>query len=477
MKFRLINLMIVLLLATVVTIVGLQISFLQQVKSSEEEAVKLQSKTMLSDVSSQLTYEINLRIDMQAEYLLSHSKSKKSKKATNPKQNATSQMQIEGNAQNNIYVNYNHLDLVDILPANADFLGAKELIIHSLDIYKLISIDEVANILFDHMNSRGIEALFEFGILKNNHTTLLVSEGFVRQNSICTSINELPVPDQYNICTTISKYSVEGNNIWVSLPILVLLLFVFILGIVFYFIRLATKQKRLSELKSSFINNMTHELKTPLITIRLACANMTNPKNIHQVEKINQYAGIINNENDRMKVQIDNILQLAKLEQNTLNIEQKATSVHDILEEVISHSKLRVEQSNGQIHKLFKAKRDIVTGDEVHLTNAFMNLVDNGIKYSPNLLVIGIETLEHNNQLEIRISDKGMGMTVAEQKQIFDKFYRVEKGNVHNVKGHGLGLAYTKIIIQDHHGEITVKSKKGEGSTFIIRLPLREENS
>jgi len=457
------------LMLSVGTIVGLQLLFLQQVKDSEQKAVKLQSQTMLRGVAKQLSSEINNRIDLQAEFLFSQLKSRSSQSTKLPK---TQKLQ-ETESNINLYYKYSSFDLLEVLPDNADIDLVKKLITLNLDIYQILSVDEVANMLFDHMNSRGIEALFEFGVLKNNHTTLLASGDFNKNQSICTRI-QLPVKDSYSLCSTLSKYSIE-TNLWVSLPLLVLLLFLIIISIVFYFIRVANKQRQLSELKSSFINNMTHELKTPLITIRLACANMTNPKNISKVEKINQYAGIINNENDRMKVQIDNILQLAKLEQNTLNIEQKPISIHTILEDVISHSKLRIEQSNGQIHKLFEAEIDTVIGDEIHLTNAFMNLVDNAIKYSPNMMVIGIETLEVNDHIEIRISDKGMGMTLSEQKQIFEKFYRVEKGNVHNVKGHGLGLAYTKIIIQDHKGDILVKSKKNEGSTFIIRLPLKTD--
>jgi two-component system phosphate regulon sensor histidine kinase PhoR len=232
------------------------------------------------------------------------------------------------------------------------------------------------------------------------------------------------------------------------------------------------RQKQISEIKTDFINNMTHEFKTPIATINLALDAIKNPKVIDDKEKVFRYLQMIRDENKRMHAQVENVLRISKLEKNELNIDKEATNVHDIIEDAIEHVSLIVEDRNGSIETHFQANRNIVLLNDVHFTNVIVNILDNAIKYSPNSPVISIYTENVKDSLIIKIKDQGAGMSKPALKQIFEKFYREHTGDVHNVKGHGLGLAYVKQIVEDHNGQVYAESEKGKGSTFIIKLPL-----
>ena len=232
------------------------------------------------------------------------------------------------------------------------------------------------------------------------------------------------------------------------------------------------KQRQISEIKTDFINNMTHEFKTPIATINLALDAIKNPKVIEDKEKVLRYLQMIKDENKRMHAQVENVLRISKLEKKELDINKESTNIHEIIEDAIEHVNLIVEDRNGTITTHFDATRTSVLLNDVHFTNVIVNILDNAIKYSPNEPMIDIQTENVKDFIIVKIKDQGSGMSKTAQKRIFEKFYREHTGDLHNVKGHGLGLSYVKRIVDDHNSQIFVESEKGKGSTFIIKVPL-----
>ncbi|GAB3532171.1 hypothetical protein GCM10027443_15520 [Pontibacter brevis] len=238
-------------------------------------------------------------------------------------------------------------------------------------------------------------------------------------------------------------------------------------------IHIIYKQKKLSEMKNDFINNMTHEFKTPIATISLATDSIVNPKVYENPDKIKYYTRIIREENKRMNSQVENVLQIALLEKNEFKMNLQPIDVHTLIMKAIEGIRLQVEQRLGQVNVQLDALQHELQSDEVHLYNVICNLLDNANKYSPASPDIQLRTKNLNGGILIAVEDKGIGMSKDTQQRVFEKFYRVPTGNLHNVKGFGLGLSYVKAIVQAHHGDIKLKSELGKGSRFEIFLPLR----
>ncbi len=217
---------------------------------------------------------------------------------------------------------------------------------------------------------------------------------------------------------------------------------------------------------------MTHEFKTPIATINLALDSLKNPKVKDNREFLDRYLGMIRDENRRMNAQVENVLRISKLEKNELDLPKERLDLKDIVEEAISHVSLIVEDRGGYINTHYGALKSTVLANESHLSNVIVNILDNAIKYSEEEPKIDIYSENVKNSIILKIRDQGMGMSKPVQKKIFEKFYREHTGDIHNVKGHGLGLAYVKRILDDHDAEIYVESEKGKGSTFIIKLHL-----
>ena len=237
-------------------------------------------------------------------------------------------------------------------------------------------------------------------------------------------------------------------------------------------IRALANQRKLDQMKSEFINNMTHEIKTPLATIGLAC-EMLRDETISQDSASRQnFIGIINDENQRMRVLVETILQSAKMSNKNFRINPKDVDVHALIEKVSQSFQLSLSNRGGKLTTDLQADPSVVVADELHLTNMIYNLIDNGIKYSTEAPDIKISTSVVNHYFEMRISDHGIGISKEDQKHVFEKFYRVSTGNVHNVKGFGIGLSYVAQVVKLHHGHIALESEPGHGSTFIVTLPF-----
>jgi two-component system phosphate regulon sensor histidine kinase PhoR len=267
----------------------------------------------------------------------------------------------------------------------------------------------------------------------------------------------------------------QAGLIWKEMIWFILgaILFTIIITTAFFItIRTLLKQKKLSEIKSDFINNMTHEFKTPLATISLAVDALKNDKVIGNKEKSDYFTGIIKEENKRMNKQVETILQAALLDKNEVQLNMKRLLAHDIIIHVLNNINLQVEEKDGKIDVELEAENDLIMADEVHFTNVINNLLDNAVKYSKDNLHIKLSTRNAGNQLKIKIEDNGIGMNKETLSRIFEKFYRAHTGNVHNVKGFGLGLSYVKTMVDAHHGTIKAESVLGKGSSFTLSFPL-----
>jgi two-component system phosphate regulon sensor histidine kinase PhoR len=217
---------------------------------------------------------------------------------------------------------------------------------------------------------------------------------------------------------------------------------------------------------------MTHEFKTPLATISLAVDALKNDKVKGNEEKTNYFTSIIKEENKRMNKQVETILQAALLDKQEVQLNLKKLPAHDLITSALNNITLQVEEKGGTLDVKLAAEKNLILADEVHFTNLINNLLDNAVKYSKENLAIKLTTENSGNQIKIKIEDNGIGMNKETVNRIFEKFYRAHTGNVHNVKGFGLGLSYVKTMVQAHHGNIKADSVLGKGSTFIITIPL-----
>lgn len=342
-------------------------------------------------------------------------------------------------------------------------------------IHQRVSKQEIELRLNQELENRGIDINYEYGIYSNGLPTKVKSKKFKYAKS---GLLEAPI----------FKDS-EGNadfSLLISFPekkrfLIQSILGVGLLSILFTLVIVASyagaiyqliRQKQISEIKSDFINNMTHEFKTPIATINLAVEAIRNPKVIGDAEKVQRYLQMIRDENKRMHAQVENVLRISKLEKNQLDISKDRVDVHDIIQDAIAHIELIVDDRDGYVEQHLNAERTEVLANDMHFTNVIVNILDNAVKYSTEAPKIDVSTELAKNNIIIKIQDQGAGMSKAVLKKVFEKFYREHTGNIHNVKGHGLGLSYVKKIVDDHQGEVYAESEKGKGSTFYIKLPL-----
>lgn len=336
-----------------------------------------------------------------------------------------------------------------------------------------LSKDDIQKMLTYEVEQNKIDIDFEFAIYKRNLPTKIESDGFrfIEDNLVDNQIFE---GDESRLALILS-FPKKGAFLIKDILGITLLSIIFTLIIIIAYlsaINQLIKQKQISEIKTDFINNMTHEFKTPIATINLALDAIKNPKIFVDPEKVQRYLQMIRDENKRMHAQVENVLQISKLDKRELDITKDQADIHDVLEEAIEHVHLIIEARHGTLTRHFNAQRTTALLNDVHFTNVLVNILDNAIKYSPDEPVIDIYTENVKDFILIKIKDSGLGMSKVTQKRIFEKFYREHTGYIHNVKVHGLGLAYVKRIVDDHNSHIYVESEKGKGSTFIIKMPL-----
>lgn len=354
------------------------------------------------------------------------------------------------------------------------------------DIYqweKTLELDnkEIEQALKQSLSYSQIETPFEFAIiqdgkvqsgtlkkaqtkdfLKSRYKVSLFPDNLINRNLVLSVI----FPERTNYVLGSMFFILAGS----------LLFSLFILATFAFSLYLIIRQKKVSEMKSDFINNMTHEFKTPIATISLAADTITNPKVINDEKSIRHFIGMIKKENSRMNKKVETILQIASLDKKEIEFRYENVSLHSIIEHVVDTIGIQVQQRNGKLNLHLDAEEPSIYGDSEHLINLVNNLLDNAIKYSPESPEVSVRTKNNDKGIILIVEDKGIGMTKTVQSKIFERFYRQSSGNVHDVKGFGLGLNYARAIIDAHKGNITVISEPGKGSRFEVFLPFNWEN-
>ncbi len=338
----------------------------------------------------------------------------------------------------------------------------------------ILSNIQLQELIKREFKKNGIKQPIEFCLQNATSNNIMFSSGY--KNDYFESENNYTVllnPDVYINSEILNVYIEPTNYFKNYLATLILFATIFTCVIIASFvlsIKTMITQTRLSEIKSDFINNMTHEFKTPIATIQLATDALNNERVVCNPEQINYYSSIIKEENKRMNMQVEKILQAAQLEKDQIKLQYKKINVHDILKKVEENTRLQMEELGAQFILTLDATKPLVNADEVHFTNIIFNLIENAMKYSKEYPKIEVSTKNIGNTIQIKIKDNGIGMDKETQSHIFEKFYRAHTGNIHNVKGFGLGLTYVKTIIDLHGGKISVNSELKVGSTFTITL-------
>lgn len=360
--------------------------------------------------------------------------------------------------------------LLALLEQKYEELGNK------MPIRKRVSKELLEHFLSVSLSQNNIRTRFEYAIMSRGLITPVYSKRF-RQTG-----NEYVVPifgnkngnSIYNLHVQFpNKRDFVLSTMWIML----LLSVIFTMVIVFTYagaLYLIFKHRRTSEVKTDFINNMTHELKTPIATINLSIDALSNPKILADKERILHYAKVIKDENKRMNQQIENVLRISRLDRNKLELYREEASLNELVEEAINHLLIIVEDRGGVIDFELDAEDDLVNVDVLHFGNILVNILDNANKYTVETPEILVKTFNKEDSVLVEITDNGIGISKASQEKIFDKFFRVSRGNVHNIKGQGLGLAYVKQIVEAHRGTVKVKSYKGKGSTFTVSIPIKK---
>lgn len=335
-------------------------------------------------------------------------------------------------------------------------------------------------IIREEFADENIDLDFEFGLYNSFTTQFVVISDNVNPGELLKSQYVFSLKNSDRFCTPhylIIAFPSERIIFLHRMGVIVGLIsafFVIIIFVVIYIFYQLFRQKRIAEVKNDFINNITHEFKTPISTISLACEALSDKDMMSNEEVRSSYISIIYDENNRLKNLVNNILQLAQLKKGQLQINLEKFNINDLINHICEAFMLQIRSRKGMLTKNLDESKPIIIGDYIHIENILVNLLDNALKYSPGNPEISVSTQCGKRDLVIKISDKGMGIPKKNLKRIFDDFYRVNQGNVHDTKGYGLGLHYVKSIVKLHGGTISVESVENQGSTFIITLPYKK---
>lgn len=351
-----------------------------------------------------------------------------------------------------------------------------------IPLQKRVDMTVLDKMIEDRLSNQGIVLRYRFGIMPGQSDTIYTKWKDISKSKLYGSEYKANLfPRQYLTApTTLAVYFPRKvgyllKSMWIRLLTSVLFIVIIILG---FWITIWTifRQKKISDMKNDFINNMTHEFKTPITTISLAGQALSDRDITKDENRLQRFSDIILEESRKLGHQVEKILQLAVVDREAMKLKMEEVDVHEVIESLVEAARLRLRDENSYIQCTLDAQYPIVKGDHVHLTNLLDNLLDNAIKYSYDAPEVTIKTKNIENGLLISVEDKGIGMSKEAQKKIFDRFYRVPTGNIHNVKGFGLGLSYVKTIIDAHNGKIRVSSEPEKGTRFDIKLPFTQIN-
>lgn len=329
-------------------------------------------------------------------------------------------------------------------------------------------------LLLTEFEKQNVSADFEYGIY-DCKTQCMEGGNYISPNKKIrqVSVAALPVMQSEGSYFGVLFPHLEANLL-AQMGIMTFSSVVLLVVIAFFIYTLLVilKQRRLSEVQRDFINNMTHEFKTPISTIALSSEVLTGPDIANTPDRLKRYASIIQQESNRLQQQIDRVLQMARLDRDQIELSKEAVSVHQLVQEAVASFALAMQERDGRFSLELVAQKETVMADPLHLRNVFFNLIDNALKYTEAIPHVVISTSNRNRQLLICVQDNGIGIAKENQKSVFERFYRVPTGNRHDVKGFGLGLHYVRQMVWKHEGQVVVESEVGQGSAFVVTLPL-----
>jgi len=344
---------------------------------------------------------------------------------------------------------------------------------NALPIEQRFSFQDFDSIIKQELDQKGLNLKYEFGVVENDKLTALQTTAFnvdVADFRVPLFRNDFFGGQKWLLITFPDRVSYLLNSMWYMLVLSGLFTALIILAFG-YTVNQMQKQKKISQIKSDFISNMTHEFKTPIATINLAVDALGNPKVRDDAARVQHYQSVIREENKRMHAQVEKVLQLAMLDKQELQLNKENIDIHGLIQSASKSLNMQLEKVGAKVSLSLKAENILVFGDKVHLGNVIVNLIDNALKYAREIPEIKIATENVADKIKISVTDNGPGIAKDVQRRIFERFYRETQGNIHNVKGHGLGLSYVKEILDMHRGIIYVQSNIGEGATFSIELP------
>jgi two-component system phosphate regulon sensor histidine kinase PhoR len=432
-------------------------------KVNEIKSNRKTNKDFNNNFLSDSSIDIRIEKDVQQKEVISFNLSDESLIMDSIEREAERRMESKFNKLNSLMnkltfqINDRNKSLIERIPPKVlDSIIHKEFIARSIPAYYIYGIKQISKKNYEYASVNADTNQ----LLKSNYSVLLFPNDILKKNEQLT----ISFP---------TKYEFLFYSLWPLLISAVVFSIVMVIGFI-YVMRTVLTQKKLAEIKSDFINNMTHEFKTPIATISIANESLKNPKVYSNPEKLDYYTGVIRDENKRMLRQVEVMLQMAQLEKGELKLKHELLKMEEVAEEAINSSLLSVENKNGKIELKVTEEIAPITGDRNHLINVISNLIDNSIKYSNEAPQIVVSIKNNLDNITIAVKDNGIGMTKEVQKRIFDTFYRATTGNLHDVKGFGLGLSYVRAIVEQHQGTISVESEINKGSTFTIQLPINK---
>jgi signal transduction histidine kinase len=334
--------------------------------------------------------------------------------------------------------------------------------------------------LFQYFDERGIILPYEFSIVNSQGHIVFSTPGFKPENKSEIYAKRLFPNDVHAKANYLNVYFPKQPSYLAESMSLVIPTVIFTIIMIFssiFTIVIIIRQRRVDTIKNDFINNMTHEFKTPISTISLASQMLKDVSMTVSPKTLQHISGVIQDESKRLSYQVEKILQMAIFEKGKAGLKLKEIDINEMITSVVNNFRLKVENANGSINDRLEAKNSIALVDEVHFTNVIFNLLDNAVKYRRGAPILYVKTWNKNNGIIISVKDNGLGISKENLNRVFEKFYRVPTGNVHDVKGFGLGLAYVKKIVEDHDGQITIESELNVGTKFDIFLPLKSNKN
>ena len=432
-------------------------------KVNEIKSNRKTNKDFNNNFLNDSSIDIRIENDIQQKEIISFNLSDESLIMDSIEREAERRMESKFNKLNSLMnkltfqINDRNKSLLERIPPKVlDSIIYKEFIARSIPADYIYGIKQISKKNYEYASSNADTNQ----LLKSNYSVSLFPNDILKKNEQLT----ISFP---------RKYEFLFYSLWPLLISAVVFSIIMVIGFI-YVMRTVLTQKKLAEIKSDFINNMTHEFKTPIATISIANESLKNPKVYSSPEKLDYYTSVIRDENKRMLRQVEVMLQMAQLEKGELKLKHELLKMEEVVEEAINSSLLSVENKNGKIELKVTEEIAPITGDRNHLINVISNLIDNAIKYSNEAPQIVVSIKNNLDNITIAVKDNGIGMTKEVQKRIFDTFYRATTGNLHDVKGFGLGLSYVRAIIEQHQGTISVESEINKGSTFSIQLPINK---